>query len=676
MQFFHPWFLAALATLAVPVIIHLFYFRRYKKVYFSSVRFLKEVKDETSARSKLKNLLVLAMRLLALAFLVMAFAQPFVRTSGAEKYSKNLVGLFVDNSFSMNALSEDIPLLSKAKQKARHIVEAYTGEDRFVILTHEFQGKQLRLVHQDEALAMIDEIQPTPHVHNLQEALERIQSLLRKETGNEHIYIITDFQRSITDLPTSPDTISKVHLLPLQSVQEANLAIDSAWFDSPVQLLGQASLLKFRIRNFGNQPVEDARVSLFQNNQSKPLGTFRIGPGESVMDTARIIINQPGWQEVQVEITDFPVQFDDKIYLTFKVNARIDITVISNDRIHPDLLTALQSLPSVNLRTQSLKNINYSTLSQNGLIILDGLDEISSGLSNELQGALRQGTNVLLFPGEAVNLPSYTGFVQALGGGNYLSFEKNVYPVTSINTQEFTFREVYNRVSSNMRLPVVQGRYLKSQGGRLGEETIMGFADGKPFLSKLSTEGGTVFICSTPLSGEWNDLSRNPEIFIPMLFRMAVHKKQADQISRFIGRDEIIETASTPLSAEEVIHLSKGPTGEDYIPYQRMAGNKVILDLKGSIQDAGIYQMTLRDTLVGKVAYNYNRKESDLRTHTLPELQAAYGSTYEIVENAADTDFESWIKDKYQGRTFWRWFVAATLLFLLFESLLLRFWKS
>lgn len=676
MQFFHPWFLAALATLAVPVIIHLFYFRRYKKVYFSSVRFLKEVKDETSARSKLKNLLVLVMRLLAMAFLVMAFAQPFVRTSGAEKYSKNLVGLFVDNSFSMNALSEDIPILSKAKQKARHIVEAYTGEDRFVILTHEFQGKQLRLVHQDEALAMIDEIQPTPHVHNLQEALERIQSLLRKETGNEHIYILSDFQRSITDLPRLTDTISKVHLLPLQSVQEANLAIDSAWFDSPVQLMGQASLLKFRIRNFGNQPVEDARVSLLQNNQPKPLGTIRIGPGESVTDTARIIINQPGWQEIQVEITDFPVQFDDKIYLTFNVNARIDITVISNDRVHPDLLTALQSLPSVNLRTQSLKNINYSTLSQNGLIILDGLDEISSGLSNELQGALRQGTNVLLFPGEAANLPSYNGFVQALGAGNYQSFEKNVYPVTSINTDEFTFREVYNRVSSNMRLPVVQGRYLKSQGGRLGEETIMGFADGKPFLSKLSTEGGTVFICSTPLSGEWNDLSRNPEIFIPMLFRMAVHKKQADQISRFIGRDEIIETSSTPLSAEEVIHLSKGPSGEDYIPYQRMAGNKVILDLKGSIQDAGIYQMTLRDTVVGKVAYNYNRKESDLRTHTLPELQKAYGSTYEIVENAAGTDFESWIKDKYQGRTFWRWFVAATLLFLLFESLLLRFWKT
>ncbi len=676
MQFFHPWFLAALATLAVPVIIHLFYFRRYKKVYFSSVRFLKEVKDETSARSKLKNLLVLVMRLLAMAFLVMAFAQPFVRTSGAEKYSKNLVGLFVDNSFSMNALSEDIPLLSKAKQKARHIVEAYTEEDRFVILTHEFQGRQLRLVHQDEALAMIDEIQATPHVHNLQEALERIRALLRKETGNEHIYILSDFQRSITDLPTNTDTISKVHLLPLQSVQEANLAIDSAWFDSPVQLMGQASLLKFRIRNFGNQPVEDARVSLLQNNQPKPLGTIRIGPGESITDTARIIINQPGWQEIQVEITDFPVQFDDKIYLAFTVNARIDITVISNDRVHPDLLTALQSLPSVNLRTQSLKNINYSTLSQNGLIILDGLDEISSGLSNELQGALRQGTNVLLFPGEAANLPSYNGFVQALGAGNYQSFEKNVYPVTSINTDEFTFREVYNRVSSNMRLPVVQGRYLKSQGGRLGEETIMGFADGKPFLSKLSTEGGTVFLCSSPLSGEWNDLSRNPEIFIPMLFRMAVHKKQADQISRFIGRDEIIETSSTPLSAEEVIHLSKGPSGEDYIPYQRMAGNKVILDLKGSIQDAGIYQMTLRDTVVGKVAYNYNRKESDLRTHTLPELQSAYGSTYEIVENVAGTDFESWIKDKYQGRTFWRWFVAATLLFLLFESLLLRFWKT
>ena len=66
MQLLYPAFLLALAALAIPIIIHLFHFRRFKKVYFTNVRFLKEVKEETSNRSRLRNLLVLLMRLLAL----------------------------------------------------------------------------------------------------------------------------------------------------------------------------------------------------------------------------------------------------------------------------------------------------------------------------------------------------------------------------------------------------------------------------------------------------------------------------------------------------------------------------------------------------------------------------------------------------------------------------------
>ena len=78
MQFIYPAFLWALAALAIPIIIHLFYFRRFKKVAFSNVKFLQEVKEETSMRSRLRNLLVLLVRCLALAALVFAFAQPFI----------------------------------------------------------------------------------------------------------------------------------------------------------------------------------------------------------------------------------------------------------------------------------------------------------------------------------------------------------------------------------------------------------------------------------------------------------------------------------------------------------------------------------------------------------------------------------------------------------------------
>ena len=146
MQFLYPTFLFALAALAIPIIIHLFYFRRFKKVYFTNVRFLKEVKEEKSARSKLRNLLVLAMRLLALAFLVFAFAQPFIPRDEEVKAGVKAVSIFVDNSFSMNALSQDVPLLEKAKERAREIVKAYAVDDQFQILTNDFEGRHQRLI--------------------------------------------------------------------------------------------------------------------------------------------------------------------------------------------------------------------------------------------------------------------------------------------------------------------------------------------------------------------------------------------------------------------------------------------------------------------------------------------------------------------------------------------------
>ena len=158
MQFLYPSFLWTLLALAIPIIIHLFYFRRFKRVYFTNVKFLKEVKEETSARRKVRNLLVLLSRMFAIAMLVFAFAQPFIPQNTEVQKGDKSVSVFIDNSFSMNALSEDVPLIEKAKQRAREVVNAYSVEDRFQILTNEFEGRHQRLVSKEDALALIDEV--------------------------------------------------------------------------------------------------------------------------------------------------------------------------------------------------------------------------------------------------------------------------------------------------------------------------------------------------------------------------------------------------------------------------------------------------------------------------------------------------------------------------------------
>src|SRR6187551_2665809 len=120
MKFANSYFLFALLALAIPIIVHLFNFRKFKRVYFTNVRFLKEVKQDTKARNKIKNLLILCCRLFAVLFLVLAFAQPYIpRENGAIRTGDKVLSVYIDNSFSMDAVGKNGTLLDEAKKDAK-----------------------------------------------------------------------------------------------------------------------------------------------------------------------------------------------------------------------------------------------------------------------------------------------------------------------------------------------------------------------------------------------------------------------------------------------------------------------------------------------------------------------------------------------------------------------------
>jgi hypothetical protein len=136
-NFLSPNYLYGLLLLAIPVIIHLFNFRRYKKILFTNVRFLQELKEETTRTSRLKHLLILASRLLAMLFIILAFAQPFIPSGEAgPANSGEPVSIYIDNSFSMDAVSSEGPLLEVARKKAREIA-SFVSCNNTVPVTHQ-----------------------------------------------------------------------------------------------------------------------------------------------------------------------------------------------------------------------------------------------------------------------------------------------------------------------------------------------------------------------------------------------------------------------------------------------------------------------------------------------------------------------------------------------------------
>lgn len=676
MQFLYPTFLFALATILIPIIIHLFHFRRFKKVYFTNVKFLKEVKEETSNRNRLKHLLVLLSRILAIAGLVFAFAQPFIPQGDEVKTGEKAVSVFVDNSYSMSSLSADVPLLEKAKQRAREIVEAYSVEDRFQVLTHDFEGRHQRMVSKENALALIDEIEITPAVRNMSKVVSRVKQALGNTTvENKTSYIISDFQKNITDLGTEQDTSIVYNLVPLQSVRKQNISLDSAWFAAPVQMLNQNNPLLVKVRNLSDEKAENVRLSLNHQGQTKPMGTLTIPAQSEVIDTVNITVLKAGWHEAELSITDYPIQFDDKLYFTFNVPEEINILVINEAAANKYLKALFGGVGIFKVDNQKSNGLDYSKLPDYNLIVLEELKNVSSGLAFELKNYVANGGNLLVFPNSRADLNSYKAFLEGFPANELTSFEEKKREVGRINTEEFIFQDVYENTNSNLRLPQTEGNFQMTKFGSRGEEQLLTYRDGSTYLGKYRKDQGHLYVCASPLNDGYNDLVRNAEVFVPMVYKMALSSAKSKQIAQFIGKDEVLE-ASNSLTGAETVYKMKG-SEEEFIPEQKKIGSKVIIGINNQIKKAGFYDLFYtEEDVTEKFAYNFDRRESILDYFTDDELKTKVSQSFNVLASNTATDFTQYIGERSRGIVLWKWCLIAALIFLAIETLLLRFWKT
>lgn len=673
MQFLFPAFLFALAALAIPIIIHLFHFRRFRTVYFTNVRFLREVKDETSNRRKLRDLLVLLMRCLAVAMLVLAFAQPFLpRNTEGVKKGEQAVSIYLDNSFSMNALSKDLSLLEKAKQKAHEIVQAYANNDKFQILTNDFEGRHQRLVSKEEAISFIDEVKTTPSVQELSKVLTRQQQALNSSNApNKTVFILSDFQKNVTDIPNLKDTTLEINLVPLMAVQEKNIAIDSAWFESPLQMMGQTNPLIVRVTNYTNENAENIKLSLKLDGQDKPVGLLNIKAHSSIEDTVNITILRTGWHEADLAITDFPVQFDDHLFFTFNVPPQINVLVISDGGGNRFLESAMAGVRSFKVSNQSSGNVQYSQIPQYQMVVLSNLVSISSGLAAELSQYVKNGGNVVTFPAPSVDLTSYTNFFNTTQANILNGFENTPREVATVNLDEFIFKDVFTNNNVNMKLPSTTGNYrLTNRNG----ENILTYRDGSSFVTKNRIGQGNIYICAAPLDDKVSTLARSGEIFVPMLYKMAISSAKEWKIGYTIGKDDFLEADSKGIIGEKAYKM-KG-SKEEFIPEQRIVAGKAILGVKEGIKEAGFYDLFSRpDSVLYKFGFNYDRRESVLDYYDIKSLKTYERKNLKVFDETIEANFTAIVGERNQGVTLWRWCLIFALAFLAIEILLLRFWK-
>ncbi|WP_412467919.1 BatA domain-containing protein [Pedobacter sp. KLB.chiD] len=674
MNFLYPGFLFALISVAIPVIIHLFNFRKFKKVYFSNVQLLKEVEQQNSSKEKLKNLLILASRILAIIFLVMAFAQPYIPSHNQKTTAlKNIVSIYIDNSYSMEAVNKDGSLLDEAKRRAKELVKGFGINDRFQLLTNDFEGKYQRLLNEEAFLKALDDVKISASNRNLQQILNRQENVL---TGaeNKYSFLISDFQKNISSnkkLETRADI--QYSFLKLNANTLPNVAVDSVWTLSPNHQPGANERLVVQLKNYSEEEAKNIPLKLSLNNQQKGLGAVTIPAGKTVKDTLNFSGLNAGWQKGVVSIKDFPVTFDDTLAFSFKVDESFPVLSINGASAGNYMRALFAADRYYKLAENTESNINYSNFPNYGLIVLNGLKNPSSGLAQQLKAYLNAGGTVLLFPDLDADIQTYNSFLSGLSLPTIQGLNTTPSKVDQIDLHHPIFKTVFEEIPKNLDLPVVSRYYSFAEKNTANKEDIMWLPGKRPFFSKYGVGNGQIYLSASGLNVNDGNLARHP-VFVPLIYRLALSGGNDIPLYYDIGNDNTLASKKVSIGKNQSLKMTADHF--EAIPEIRQVNGKTLIYIADQIKNAGFYNLKLADSLLAIYSFNNGRTESDLHYFSKTELEQLAGKSNLKVFDTDKDAIKLIAGDNKIGQTLWKLCLILSLIFIAAEILLIRFFNN
>ncbi len=674
MNFLYPGFLFALLAIAIPIVIHLFNFRKFKKVYFSNVQFLTAVKEQNSSREKLKHRLILLSRILAIIFLVFAFARPFIPASNQNHNNAlgNLISIYIDNSYSMESLNKEGSLLEEAKRKAKEIVRSYALTDRFKLVTNDFEGKHQQVVGREELISLLDGIKISTATRSLQQVMHRIETDASANI-NEVAYLISDFQQSFTGKkPIKKNESIDYSLIKLNANSLPNISVDSVWSISPVHLPNQPEQFVVLLRNYGEEDAVDIPLQLTINKQQKAVRNVNIAWGKVLKDTLSFSGLKVGWQKATITIKDFPLTFDDQLNFSFKVAQDLNVLSISSNPSEKYIRSLFAADPYFKLTEMPESNIRYSEFADYSLIVLNGLKEPSSGLAHQLKLYVENGGSVVVFPDLDVNASTYTSFLTSLSLPGIQQLNIGAPIASTIDLKHSIFTDVFEQVPQNIDLPVVNRYFSYAERNSSNKENILNLPLSRFLFARYHIGAGKVYLSASSLNEKDGNMAIHP-IFVPLMYKIAFASTKEQPLYYTTGKDNLLETDRISISSNQSLRL----ISEDFevIPEIRQTPGKTLLYVADQVKKSGFYELKKADELLSVVAFNDDRLESDMHYANENEIKALFGKQNIAFYNSKKDALSMNVESKNKSNELWKLCLILAVVFFAIEIVLIRFFK-
>lgn len=642
MQFKHPEILYFLFFLVIPILVHLFQLRRFKKEYFTNVRFLKELSIQTRKSSKIKKWLLLATRLLLLTFIIIAFAQPFFKAKDT-KNSSNEMYIVLDNSFSMQAKGQKGELLKRAVQE---LLENTPENQTFSLITNSetFWNTDIKSIR-----TQLQNLKYSALPFQLESAMAKIKS--RKSAFNKDVVVITDAIGLESKQLKSINSDFNTYFIIPEAEQKNNASIDSVYIHQTLEDFYEIGL---KLSAFGEK---NKQIPVALYNQKKLIAKT-LTKLESKNKTIYFTIPKKDFHGYAA-ITDNGLEYDNNLYFSISKPKKNNIISIGTPE-KSNFLSRIFTNDEFHFNNFAIGNLDYNAIENQDAIVLNELDEIPQALQTTLKSFVEKGGNLVLIPSAKASIGNLNVFFKNFGNIQFKSLENKEKLVTKINFNHPLFSGVFENKINNFQYPKTKSSF----GIEGSNPAALYYEDQTAFLTSINNPISSVYIFTTPINLENSNFQQSP-LIVPVFYKMGISNQNNGVNALTIGNyNPFLVDAS--LSKDEILKVQNET--ETFIPVQQMLNDKVKLTFNDYPEQAGNFGIYNQKEHLQNISFNYNRTESDLAQANENVL-----SDYKTI-NSIETVFDSLQTDRTDNQI-WKWFVIFALLFLVTEMAIIRFVK-
>lgn len=596
MRLEYPWLLIGLLALIVPIIIHLYNWKKFKKVYFPDISMLEALAIETKKYAQIKNWKLLLTRLGLITLLILAFTKPFFPSADKDISAYHI---FIDNSESLNFGEGQVTKLQQVKNSVIQLLKQLPEGQKTKIWTN---YAQYDVVNKEEAIQWVQSIVATEHVSN-------IATVFQKQTAaNSQWFVFSDFQKE-TFIPDSLVTLIdnqniNIQCIELPALPKQNIYIDTAYFLHNAIDINKNNGVVVKIKNAIPSGFT-TQLQLQQQHKTTSLLSID-AEQDTYIDTIEVRFNQDEWQQLTWSIQDESLTFDDTFRMSWRNQASQTIEIFNDGATNNYLQAALQSFERYQITNASIAQIK-SKVDAN-LIILQNIKSITPALKINLEEWWQAGKDVLLLPNEDLKLASFNQQLYEVTGINMSQWVTEKHTAYKLLHQHTIFSSAIAKMPDQVTLPTTL-KHIKIQANlKSSPLNLISYRDGSPFLSQYKINNGGLTILSAPLQANWNNFSTS-DFFAPFLYNLAQNSNGQNQFTTTITTKEGIKV---PNEGQGIWKLDT--TEGTIAPPQKAKGNWVQVFLEQSLNHSGYYQLTNEaNSKAITLAVNKDNLESQLQ---------------------------------------------------------------